>query len=67
VEQLLVGMPWWGYALLFGILFSGYMTLRISIEERRVDHEWIEKEGNVYIERMNKEKLEREGKQKNIS
>jgi uncharacterized protein (UPF0128 family) len=59
MEQLLVGMPWWGYMLMFGILFSGYMVLRTSIEERRMDEQWIEQQGEVYIKRMEQEKEER--------
>jgi hypothetical protein len=59
MEQMLIGMPWWGYILLFGILFSGYMVLRTTIEERRMDENWIEQQGDVYIQRMNKEKEKR--------
>ncbi|OZM58731.1 SigE-dependent sporulation protein [Lottiidibacillus patelloidae] len=56
---MLIGMPWWGYMLLFGILFSGYMVLRTSIEERRMDEQWIEQQGEVYMKRMEQEKEER--------
>jgi hypothetical protein len=66
MEQMLIGMPWWGYTLLFAILFSGYMVLRTTIEERRMDEQWIEQQGDVYIQRMQKEKESRSNKDTTI-
>ena len=49
-------MPIFTWFLVAGIFVSAYMTIKSIREDREVDEEWIEKEGNVYIERMNEEK-----------
>jgi hypothetical protein len=55
LDQLFIGMSWWGYGLMFGILFSGYMMLRTSIEEKRAEQDLIEKQGSIYIEKIREE------------
>ncbi|MEH7238393.1 sporulation YhaL family protein [Bacillus sp. JJ1562] len=52
-------VPWFVYVALFGVLFSAYMVIRTSREERKIEDSYIEQEGNVYIERMNEEKEKR--------
>ena len=49
-------MPVFTWFIVAGIFISAYMTIKSIREEREVDQEWIEQEGNVYIERMNEEK-----------
>ncbi|WP_099353389.1 sporulation YhaL family protein [Fredinandcohnia onubensis] len=57
-------VPWFVYVALFGVLFSAYMVIRTSREDKKIEDSYIEQEGNVYIERMNSEK-EKRSKQMN--
>lgn len=59
----MVTLPWWIYLILAGIVFSGYMTIRTTKEDKEVDQSFIEHEGEIYIERMN---LEKEKRKKSI-
>lgn len=61
-NQMLFAVPWWVYVVISGIIFSGYMVIRTARNEQEVEHSYIENEGHVYIERMNKEKEGRKGR-----
>lgn len=52
-------LPWWMYIALFGVIFSAYMVVRTGRRERQIEEEFIEKEGQVFIERMNVERENR--------
>ncbi len=58
-------MPWWMYLVVFGIGFSALMTVRSAKVEKeiQVDEHFIEKEGEIYMERIHAEKTRR----KNVS
>lgn len=60
VIQLILGTPWWVLGIIILIFFSGYMSFRAMMAERRLEQEYAEKEGEIYIERMLKEREERE-------
>ncbi|UAL53159.1 MULTISPECIES: sporulation YhaL family protein [Metabacillus] len=49
-------LPWWVYLCILGILYSGYMAFSTTRKEKIVEEAYIEQEGNVYIERMLKER-----------
>ncbi|MFY0760301.1 sporulation YhaL family protein [Metabacillus dongyingensis] len=49
-------LPWWVYLCILGILYSGYMAFSTTMKEKIVEEAYIEQEGNVYIERMLKER-----------
>ncbi|MGA9287385.1 MAG: sporulation YhaL family protein [Anaerobacillus sp.] len=51
--------PWWLYFVLAGIIYSGYKTMQLTAEEKRVDQIHIEEEGRVYVERMEEERERR--------
>lgn len=53
-------IPLWVYFVVIGIIISAYMVIRTGKEERRIEEEIIEKEGEVYIERLEKERLEKQ-------
>jgi hypothetical protein len=55
-----VSAPWWIYLVILGIIISGYMTLRTAAKEREIDEVFIEKEGEVYMERIKKERARRQ-------
>ena len=49
-------MPWWMLLIVIGIVFSAYMTLRSAKEEKEVEEAIIEKEGQVYMDRIQEER-----------
>ncbi|MDV2686267.1 sporulation YhaL family protein [Alkalihalophilus lindianensis] len=59
IGAALLASPWWVYFVIAGILLSGYLSVKYSKEEREFEQEWIEKEGNVYMERLAEEKARR--------
>ena len=52
-------IPFWVYFVVVGIIISAYMVMKTGREERRIEEEIIEKEGEIYIERLEKERLEK--------
>ncbi|GLY11248.1 sporulation YhaL family protein [Bacillus badius] len=49
-------IPLWVYAVVAGIFFSAFMTIKTSRADKKVDEAFIEQEGQVYIQRMEKER-----------
>lgn len=54
-------VPIWVFAVAFGIIISAYMAIKSGKEERRQEMDIIEREGEVYMERLEKEKERRQG------
>ncbi|WP_175988226.1 sporulation YhaL family protein [Bacillus sp. Marseille-Q1617] len=52
-------LPIWMYFVVAGIFASAFMTIKSAKEEKQMEDEWIEKEGAVYISRMEEEKERR--------
>ena len=52
-------LPWWVYLVFVGIVLSGYMVLYTSKKEQDMDNEFIEKEGEVYMKRLEEEREKR--------
>ncbi|EJS66393.1 SigE-dependent sporulation protein [Bacillus cereus] len=52
-------LPWWIYLVIVGIVLSGYMVLYTSKKEQEMDNEFIEKEGEVYMKRLEEEREKR--------
>lgn len=52
-------IPIWILLIVAGIMISAFMAIKTGREERKQEYELIEKEGEVYMERLEKE---REGK-----
>lgn len=57
----------WVYFVLVGIIVSAIMVIKTGNEEKKMDETFIEKEGNIYIERMYEEKKRREANKKEIT
>ncbi|TCP29282.1 sporulation protein YhaL [Scopulibacillus darangshiensis] len=55
----LESLPWWMYLVFLGILISAYQFLTLSKEDKEVDQQWIEEQGEVFIKRMREEKKRR--------
>ncbi|OLP63641.1 hypothetical protein BACPU_30030 [Bacillus pumilus] len=51
--------PWWVYACIIGIIFCAYQLMTTAKEEQEIDQSFIEKEGEIFIERMEQEKARR--------
>ncbi|MCQ6280672.1 sporulation YhaL family protein [Bacillus sp. EB600] len=53
-------IPIWIYAVVAGIIISAVMALKTGREERVMELENIEREGEIYMKRMEEEKEIRE-------
>lgn len=57
---MFASIPWWVYLMIGFIFFSGYMAFRAMKAEYELEQQFIEKEGEIYLERMKKERKRRE-------
>jgi len=53
---VIAGIPLWIIALVLLIIFSGYMALRAIREDYKLEQEYIEREGKVYMDRIQQAK-----------
>ncbi len=51
-----MAIPIWVYFVAAGIIISAYMAFKTGKEERKVELEWIEREGEVYMKRLESER-----------
>ena len=51
--------PRWVYACIIGIIFCAYKLMTTAKEEQEIDQSFIEKEGEIFIERMEQERERR--------
>ncbi|MFD2443097.1 sporulation YhaL family protein [Bacillus sp. CGMCC 1.16607] len=49
-------IPIWVIAVFVGIMISAIMAVRTGKEERQLEMESIEREGEIYMERLEKER-----------
>jgi len=56
---MVFNIPWWVLLMILFICFSGYMAFRAMRAERRLEQQFIEREGEIFIERMKQEKARR--------
>ena len=54
-----MAIPIWVYFVAAGIIISAYMAFKTGKEERKVELEWIEREGEVYMKRLESEREDR--------
>jgi hypothetical protein len=54
-------VPIWIFAVAAGIIISAFMAIKSGREDRQQEMEIIEREGEVYMERLEKEKERRQG------
>jgi hypothetical protein len=59
IGNVLLSSPWWVYFVLAGIVYSGYLSVKYSLEDKRTEQEWIENEGKIYMNRMEEERERR--------
>lgn len=56
----MLSLPFWMYIVILGIFISGFMVLYTSKQERDLDEAFIEKEGEIYLQRIKEERERRE-------
>lgn len=54
-------IPIWVFAIVFGIVISAFMAIKTGREEQKLEMESIEREGEIYIVRLEREKERRRG------
>jgi Sporulation protein YhaL len=54
-------VPIWVFAVAAGIMISAFMAIKSGREDRQQEMEIIEREGEIYMERLEKEKEKRQG------
>lgn len=57
---MIAGIPWWVFLLILFIFFSGYMAFRAMKAEKELERQFIENEGKIYMERIEKARKMRE-------
>lgn len=51
--------PWWVYFCIIGIIYCLYKIITTTKEEEKIDQSFIEKEGQIFMERIKKERERR--------
>jgi hypothetical protein len=54
-----MAIPFWVFVVVVGIVVSALMAMKTGREERKLELENIEREGEIYITRLEREKEER--------
>ncbi|UOQ43514.1 sporulation YhaL family protein [Halobacillus salinarum] len=57
---MMFGIPIWVFFCIIFIFISGYMAFRAFRAEHKMEQHYIEREGQVYLKRMEEEKEKRE-------
>ncbi|WP_338035444.1 sporulation YhaL family protein [Halobacillus ihumii] len=57
--MMIFGIPVWVYFCIVFIFVSGFMAFRAMRAEQKVEQQFIEREGRVYLKRMYEEKEKR--------
>lgn len=55
-------LPLWVLAIIVFICFSGYMAFRAMKAEHQLEQEFIEREGQVYMERIQQARSQQDPK-----
>ncbi|MFC7063522.1 sporulation YhaL family protein [Halobacillus seohaensis] len=57
---MILGLPVWVFFCIIFIFVSGLMAFRAMRTEQKIEQQFIEKEGRVYLSRMKEEKVKRD-------
>lgn len=60
----MIEIPMWVLFVFGGIVVSAFMAVKSGKEERKQENESIEREGEVYMQRLEKEKEAKQGSKK---
>lgn len=58
---MIFNIPWWIIVICIFICFSAYMAFRAMRAERKLEQQFIEREGQIFIDRMEREKERKRG------
>ncbi|MBM7571445.1 sporulation YhaL family protein [Aquibacillus albus] len=64
---MILGVPWWVFMFIFFIFFSGYMSFRALMAEKKLEKQYIETQGQIYMDRMEQERSKRKDNKELIS
>ncbi|SES69540.1 Sporulation protein YhaL [Oceanobacillus limi] len=56
---MIFGVPWWVFMMVLFIFLSGYMAFRAMRAEKELEKQYIEREGKVYMDRIEEDRLRR--------
>ncbi|WP_338470525.1 sporulation YhaL family protein [Niallia sp. XMNu-256] len=59
-------VPFWMYLVVMGIVFSAFMVYKTGKEEKQIEDEIIEREGEVYMKRLEQEREEKQSVEKSM-
>lgn len=59
-------IPFWMYLVVMGIVFSAFMVYKTGKEEKQIEDEIIEREGEVYMKRLEQEREEKKSAEKSV-
>ncbi|TFJ93520.1 sporulation YhaL family protein [Lentibacillus salicampi] len=57
---MILGVPWWVFMIILFIFLSGYMAFKAMRAERRLEQQYIEQEGKIYIDRIEKDRKQKQ-------
>ncbi|HLR65757.1 sporulation YhaL family protein [Virgibacillus alimentarius] len=60
---MIVGVPWWVFLMILFIFFSGYMAFRAIRAEKKLEQQFIESEGKVYMDRLEEARKKQKDRQ----
>lgn len=60
----MLGIPLWVIFVLGGIAISAFMAVKTGREDKAVENEIIEREGEVYMKRLEEEKKRKNGEER---
>ncbi|WP_052360713.1 sporulation YhaL family protein [Oceanobacillus manasiensis] len=64
---MILGVPWWVFMLVILIFLSGYMAMRAMLAEKKLEQQFIEREGKVYMDRLEAERVSKQHQKEQIS
>lgn len=59
---MILGMPWWVFLMILLIFVSGYMAFRAMQAEKKLEEQFAEQEGKIYMERIHAAREQRKRK-----
>lgn len=59
-EAMLLGIPWWVFICIASIFYCGYMAFRAIVADKKIENQFIEREGTIYLERMEAERASKQ-------
>lgn len=59
-------IPLWVYGVVAGIIISAFMAIKTGKQEHREEMASIEREGEIYMKRLEREKEQRQAEQPSL-